>query len=56
MPKNSLVGNINKRKKVGTSRSKKKLTVSDKSYKGMKAKGPLKKNMPLHHGEERTRA
>jgi hypothetical protein len=53
---NSLVGNINKRKKVGTSRSKKKLTVSDKSYKGMKAKGPLKKNMPLHHGEERTRA
>jgi|GEM_PF-2432705 len=34
--KNSLVGNINKRKKAGTSRSKKKSTVSPKAYKGMK--------------------
>ena len=33
MPNNSLVGNINKRKKAGTTRSKKKSTVSDKAYK-----------------------
>ena len=32
MAKNSLVGNINKRKKAGTSRSKKKSTISDKAY------------------------
>ena len=47
MAKNSLVGNINKRKKAGTSRSKKKLNVSDKSYKGMKANGPRKKKYAL---------
>lgn len=35
--KNSLVANINKRKKAGTSRTKKKSTVSDASYKKMKA-------------------
>ena len=34
--KNSLVANINKRKKAGTSRSKKKSTVDDASYKKMK--------------------
>lgn len=34
--KNSLVNNINARKKEGISRSKKKKTVSKKSYKKMK--------------------
>ena len=34
--KNSLVRNINRRKKAGTSRSKSKSTVSTKSYKAMK--------------------
>ena len=33
--KNSLVNNINARKKTGTARSKKKSTVSKKSYKKM---------------------
>jgi hypothetical protein len=36
----SLYANINKRKKNGTSRSKKKSTVSDKAYKNMKAGFP----------------
>ena len=43
MAKNSLVGNINKRKKAGTSRSKKKSTVSAKSYAEMKAGHPNSK-------------
>ena len=34
--KNSLVNNINAKKKKGTSRSKKKSTVSKKAYKDMK--------------------
>jgi hypothetical protein len=34
--KNSLVGNINKRKKAGTSRPKSKSTVDAKAYKQMK--------------------
>lgn len=34
--KNSLVGNINKRKKAGTSRSKKNSTISPKAYKQLK--------------------
>lgn len=34
--KNSLVGNINRRKKAGTSRSKSKSTVSAKAYGQMK--------------------
>jgi hypothetical protein len=38
----SLVEN-NKRKKAGTSRSKKKSTVSPKAYKNMKAGWPKKK-------------
>jgi hypothetical protein len=38
----SLYENINKRKKSGKSRSKKKSTISDKAYKNMKA-GFLKK-------------
>ncbi|ACT92755.1 hypothetical protein [Dyadobacter fermentans] len=36
--KNSLVNNINARKKKGTSRSKSKKTVSKKSYSAMKKK------------------
>jgi hypothetical protein len=36
MAKNSLVGNINKKKKAGTSRPKSKSTVSDKAYKQLK--------------------
>ena len=45
MVKNSLVGNINKRKKDVTSRSKKKSSVSHKAYKGIKAGWPkIRKN------------
>lgn len=33
--KNSLVGNINRRKKAGKSRSKAKSTISDEAYKEM---------------------
>ena len=39
----SLYRNINKRRKAGTSRSKKKSTISDKAYKNMKAGFPQKK-------------
>jgi|TARA_R100001463_G_scaffold6809_1_gene22072 hypothetical protein len=38
----SLYENINKRKKAGTSRSKKKSTISDKAYANMKAGFPKK--------------
>lgn len=39
----SLYSNINKRKKAGTSRSKKKSTIDPKTYKKMKEKtGPFK--------------
>lgn len=41
--KNSLVRNINKRKKAGTSRSKKNTTVSKKAYSDMKKGWPKKK-------------
>jgi len=41
--KNSLVNNINARKKKGISRSKKKKTVSKKSYKKMKKNWGKKK-------------
>ena len=34
--KNTLVGNINKRKKAGTSRPKSKSTISKKAYSDMK--------------------
>lgn len=40
--KNSLVGNINKRKKAGTSRSKSKSTVSKKAYSAMEHNWPTK--------------
>lgn len=36
--KNSLVNNINKKKKDGTSRSKAKSTISDKAYDALKKK------------------
>jgi hypothetical protein len=39
----SLYENINKRKKAGTSRSKKKSTISPKAYANMKAGFPKKK-------------
>jgi len=39
----SLVKNMNKRKKAGTSRSKAKSTVSDKAYKDMQKGWPKKK-------------
>jgi hypothetical protein len=39
----SLYDNINKRKKAGTSRSKKKSTISSKAYANMKAGFPKKK-------------
>ena len=39
----SLYENINKRKAAGTSRSKKKSTISDKAYANMKAGSPKKK-------------
>ena len=42
MTKNSQVGNINKRKKARTPRSKKNSTVSEKAYKDMKAGWPKK--------------
>jgi len=40
----SLVRNINKRKKAGTSRSKKNSTISDKAYKQMQKGWPNSKN------------
>jgi|TARA_R110001592_G_scaffold35175_2_gene119938 hypothetical protein len=39
----SLVKNMNARKKAGTSRSKKKSTVSDKAYSDMQKGWPKKK-------------
>ena len=39
----SLYNNMNKRKKAGTSRSKKESTVSPKAYANMKAGFPKKK-------------
>ena len=39
----SLVKNINKRKKAGTSRPKSKSTISNKAYKNMKAGFPNSK-------------
>ena len=44
MAKKGLYYNINKRKKAGTSRSKKNSTISDKAYKNMQAGFPKKKN------------
>ena len=41
--KKGLYHNINKRKKAGTSRSKKKSTISKKAYSNMKAGFPKRK-------------
>jgi|TARA_B100001094_G_C17611782_1_gene521571 hypothetical protein len=41
--KNSLVNNINKRRKAGTSRSKKDSTISPSAYKDMTKGWPKKK-------------
>lgn len=40
--KNSLVANINKRKKAGTSRKKSETTISDEAYQNMKLGWPKK--------------
>ena len=50
MAKNSLYGNINKRKRAGTSRPKSKSTVSAKSYANMKAGFPKKKKRKKAYG------
>lgn len=47
MARKGLYYNINKRKKAGTSRSKKNSTISDKAYKNMQAGFPKKKKSPL---------
>ncbi len=47
MAKKGLYYNINKRKKAGTSRSKKNSTIDDKSYRAMQAGFPKKKKNPL---------
>jgi hypothetical protein len=41
--KNSLVGNINKRKQAGTSRSKANSTISEDAYQQMQQGWPAKK-------------
>lgn len=41
--KNSLVANINRRKKAGTSRPKSKSTISKKAYSQMRASWPKSK-------------
>ena len=43
MTKNSLYGNINKRKRSGTSRPKSKSTISKSAYSNMKKGFPKKK-------------
>ena len=43
MPGKGLYANINKRRKAGTSRSKKKSTISAKAYANMKAGFPKNK-------------
>jgi hypothetical protein len=47
-PKNSLVANINKRKKAGTSRSKEDSTVSKKAYENMQAGWPKSSGRKRH--------
>ena len=57
----SLYDNINKRKKAGTSRSKKQSTISPKSYADMKAGFPKKKKkkqeliMPGYHSRPKKK-
>ena len=47
MVKNGLYYNINKRKKAGTSRSKKDSTISPQAYANMRAGFPKKKKNSL---------
>lgn len=49
--KNSLVNNINKRKRAGTSRSKKRSTVSPAAYRAMKRGWPKKKRATKRAGK-----
>jgi hypothetical protein len=54
--KNSLVNNINRRKKAGTSRSKSRSTVSGESYENMQKGWPkkkAKKSAPKHATKHR---
>ena len=50
----SLVENINRRKRLGISRSKKKSTISPKAYKAMQNKWKKKQEitMPSHYGHK----
>ena len=50
----SLVENINRRKRLGISRSKKKSTISKKAYKAMQNKWKKKQEliMPSHYGHK----
>jgi hypothetical protein len=52
--KNSLVANINRRKKAGTSRAKKKSTVSKKSYSDMEKGWPKKKTAKKKTAKKKT--
>ena len=55
--KMSLYENINKRKKAGTSRSKKDSTISDEAYANMKAGFPKKKKKKKKYNDaEKKRA
>ena len=47
MAKKGLYYNINKRKEAGTSRSKKKSTISPEAYKNMQAGFPKKKKRTI---------
>ena len=56
--KNSLVNNINRRKKAGTSRSKSRSTVSGESYENMQKGWPkkkAKKSAPKHRKATKKR-
>ena len=52
----SLYDNINKRKKAGTSRSKKDSTITPKAYANMKAGFPKKKRKKAYGGGKQKRA
>ena len=52
--KNSLVNNINKRKKAGKSRSKAKSTISKDAYQEMQAGWPKKKAVNKKTAKKKT--
>jgi hypothetical protein len=54
--KNSLVGNINKRKKAGKSRSKQDSTISAKAYEEMRQGWPNSKKNRAKKGPKRKKA